>query len=202
MIGINLLVGILGIILFFFIILIFWGISIYNGLIKKRNEYKNAFSQIDVQLKRRYDLIPNLVETCKGYMKHESETLEGVISARNQAFGAAKMAAQDPSNSDAMKSLLASESSLTGALGKLMVIQEDYPDLKANENMKGLMEELSSTENKIGFARQFYNDTVTEYNNSREVFPGSLIAGVFNFIPAVLWEISEQKERENIKVSF
>lgn len=184
------------------IVVIVWVIGIYNGLIRRRNEYKNAFSQIDVQLKRRYDLIPNLVETCKGYMQHEAQTLEAVIAARNQAYGAAKIAAQDPGNAQSMKSLLASESGLAGALSKLMVVQEQYPDLKASQNMKSLMEELASTENKIGFARQHYNDTVTEYNNAIEVFPSSVIAGTFNFAPAILWEIEEVKQRENIAVSF
>lgn len=193
-------IAIVLLILVFFVI--FTVVSMYNGLVRRRNEYKNAFSQIDVQLKRRYDLIPNLVETCKGYMEHEQETLEKVITARNQAFGAARMVAQDPSNIEAMQGLLASESGLAGALSKLMVVQEDYPDLKANENMQRLMEELSSTENRIGFARQHYNDSVTEYNNSREVFPSSIIASTFNFSPALLWEIESVQERENVKVSF
>ncbi len=183
-------------------ILIGWVASMYNGLVTLRNRFKNAFSQIDVQLKRRYDLIPNLVETAKGYMKHERETLEAVIKARSTAISANERAARDPGDEASMKQLLAAEAGLTGALGKLFALSENYPDLKANENMMQLSEELTSTENKVAFARQAYNDSVMTYNTQIEVFPDNMIAGFFRFRNAQLWEITEEKERENVKVSF
>ena len=177
-------------------------IVIYNNLITLRNRYQNAYSQIDVQLKRRYDLIPNLVETAKGYLKHERETLEAVITARNQANTANQKAADSPGEPGAMKELIGAETALTGALGRFFALAEQYPDLKANQTMSQLMEELSSTENKVAFARQAYNDAVMEYNISREKFPNVLIAGPFAFKQAVLFEISAVEEREAVKVSF
>jgi LemA protein len=167
-----------------------------------RNRYKNAYSQIDVQLKRRYDLIPNLVETAKGYMKHESTTLENVIKARNIAYAASQTAATNPGDATAMKNLISAESGLGGALSRLMVVSEQYPNLKANENMMQLTEELTSTENKISFARQAYNDSVMVYNTDREVFPSNLIAGMFNFLPAELFVIDKPEQKEAPKVSF
>ena len=180
----------------------FWLIGAYNGLVTLRNRFKNAFAQIDVQLKRRYDLIPNLVETAKGYLKHERETLEAVIQARNIAATAAKAAAANPADAAAMKGLLGAESGLAGALSRLMVVSEAYPDLKANQNMMQLTEELTSTENKISFARQAYNDAVTGYNTTRERFPTNLIAGIFNFAEAALFQIENAAEREAPKVKF
>ncbi len=188
----------LGIIVLF----IFFMVGIYNRLVTLRNRFKNAFAQIDVQLKRRYDLIPNLVETAKGYMKHERETLEAVISARNQAASAAKSAAADPSDAGAMKGLLGAEGALTGAMGRLFAVMEAYPDLKANQNMMAVQEELTSTENKVAFARQAYNDAVTSYNTAREKFPNVLIAGPAGFKPAELFEIEVAQEREAPKVQF
>jgi LemA protein len=184
------------------VLLVLWVIGSYNGLVVLRNRFKNAFAQIDVQLKRRYDLIPNLVETAKGYMKHERETLESVIKARNMAAGAATAASKDPSNPEAMKGLLSAESSLRGSLGRMMLVVERYPDLKADKNMALLMEELTSTENKISFARQAYNDAVTAYNTQRETFPSNLIANTFNFQEASLFEVTEAVEREAVKVQF
>lgn len=177
-------------------------IVIYNSLITFRNRYKNAYSQIDVQMKRRYDLIPNLVETAKGYLKHERETLEAVIMARNQASTANKNAATHPGEPGAMKDLIGAETALTGALGRFFALAEQYPDLKANQTMSQLMEELSSTENKVAFARQAYNDSVMEFNISIEKFPNVLIAGPFGFKKAVLFEVSAPEEREAVKVSF
>lgn len=177
-------------------------VSIYNRLVSLRNRYKNAFSQIDVQLKRRYDLIPNLVETAKGYMKHERETLEAVIAARSGAVDASKRASADPTDEGAMKQLLVAEAGLSGALGRLFALQENYPDLKANQNMMQLTEELTTTENKIAFARQAYNDSVMTYNTQIESVPDNFIAGPFNFTHATLWEIEEAAERANIKVDF
>jgi LemA protein len=176
--------------------------GIYNKLVALRNRYKNAFAQIDVQLKRRYDLIPNLVETAKAYMAHERQTLEAVIQARNQASSANQRAAANPADADAMRRLLGAESALSGALGRLLVTVEQYPDLKANQNMAQLMEELTSTENKISFARQAYNDSVTVYNTARETFPNVLIAGPMGFQTAVLFEVETKAEREAPKVSF
>ena len=184
------------------ILLGLYAIGIYNKLVALRNRFKNAFSQIDVQLKRRYDLIPNLVEVAKGYMKHEKETLEAVIQARNQAVSAGEKAAANPGDPTAMKSLGQAEGTLTGALGRLFALTEAYPDLKANENMLSLQEELTSTENKVSFARQAYNDAVTVYNTSREVFPAVIFAGAFGFQEANLFEIEEPQEREAAKVSF
>jgi LemA protein len=177
-------------------------IVIYNNLITLRNRYKNAYSQIDVQLKRRYDLIPNLVETAKRYLKHERETLEAVVMARNQASTANQKAATSPGEPGAMKDLIGAETALTGALGRFFALAEQYPDLKANQTMSQLMEELSSTENKVAFARQAYNDSVMKYNISREKFPNALIAGPFGFKEAVLFEVSAPEEREAVKVSF
>ena len=177
-------------------------IGAYNGLVTLRNRFKNAFAQIDVQLKRRYDLIPNLVEVAKGYMKHESGTLEAVIAARNTAYAASKAAAANPADPAAMKSLLSAESGLGGALSRLMVVSEQYPDLKANQNMMQLTEEMTSTENKISFARQAYNDSVMGYNTTRERFPTNLIAGMFNFAEAQLFQIENVAEREAPKVKF
>jgi LemA protein len=177
-------------------------IKIYNGLVALKNRFKNAFAQIDVQLKRRYDLIPNLVETARGYIKHERETLEAVVKARNQAVSAESKASANPSDPQAMKKLLATEGMLGGALGRLLVTVERYPDLKANQTMEKLMEELSSTENKVSFARQAYNDAVMNYNTKREVFPNVLLANSFGFKEAVLFEIKEEKEKEAPKVSF
>ena len=180
-----------------------WAISIYNGLVALRNRYKNAFSQIDVQLKRRYDLIPNLVETAKGYLKHERETLEAVIKARNQAVTAAQGAAANPGNPAAMASLGQAEGALSGVLGRLFALAESYPDLKANQNMLAIQEELSSTENKVAFARQAFNDSVMEYNTKRESFPDNVFAGMFGFGPAELLNATESaEERKAPKVSF
>jgi len=177
--------------------------SIYNRLVTYRNRYKNQFSQIDVQLKRRYDLIPNLVETAKAYMKHESATLEAVISARNQAYGASQKASANPGDPSAMKGLASAETQLGGALSRLMMVAEQYPDLKANQNMLAIQEELTSTENRIAFARQSFNDAVTAYNTAREVFPNNMISGMFNFGEAQLLESTESpEERKAPKVAF
>lgn len=177
-------------------------VGIYNGLITLRNRFKNAFSQIDIQLKRRYDLIPNLVETCKGYMKHESGTLEAVVAARNTAATAASRVATNPADPTAMKQLLQAEGQLSAGLGRLLAVAEAYPDLKANTNMMALQEELTSTENRISFARQAFNDAATEYNIKREVFPSNLIANTFNFTVAELWVVEDPTERQGVKVSF
>lgn len=179
-----------------------WAMGSYNGLVALRNRFKNAFAQIDVQLKRRYDLIPNLVETAKGYMKHERETLENVIKARNAAANAGAQAAANPGNPQAMQQLMGAEAALTGTLGKLFALSEAYPDLKANQNMAQLMEELTSTENKVSFARQAFNDSVMAYNTKREIFPSNIIAGMFNFGPAELFQITNEAEKEAPKVSF
>ncbi len=177
-------------------------VSLYNKLVTKRNRYENAFSQIDVQLKRRHDLIPNLVETAKGYMDHESETLTAVIQARNQAQKAEKKAAKNPSDAGAMDMLKNAESMLSGALSGLMVTVEDYPELKADKQMTQIMEELSSTENRISFARQAYNDAVTSFNIARERFPNVMVANMFGFQKATLFEIEVEEEREAPQVAF
>ena len=182
--------------------LIMWAVGIYNNLVTLKNRFKNAFSQIDVQLKRRYDLIPNLVEVAKGYLKHESQTLEAVIAARNQAAQMQSRAAADPGDPSAMKQFLAAEGTLTGSLGRFMALAEAYPDLKGNTTMIQLSEELVGTENKVSFARQGYNDSVMSYNTARELFPNSIFAGMFNFGPAVPYEIEDAKERVAPKVSF
>ncbi|MDD4871451.1 MAG: LemA family protein [Kiritimatiellae bacterium] len=190
------------IILIIIVALIVFIVGIYNTLVTLRNRYKNAFAQIDVQLKRRYDLIPNLVETAKGYIAHERGTLEAVIQARNQASAASVKAAANPGDPASMTALLGAESVLTGTIGKLFALAEAYPDLKANQTMAQLMEELTSTENKISFARQAYNDSVMTYNTSRETFPNVLIAGPFGFTEAALFEVKVEAEREAPKVSF
>ncbi len=183
--------------------IVFWGISIYNGLVKLRQRFKNAFAQIDVQLKRRYDLIPNLVEAVKGYLAHERQTLESVIAARGNALNASQKAAAAPGDAAAMQGLAQAESQLGGALGRLMVLFEAYPDLKANQNVLQVQEELTSTENKIAFARQGYNDSVMEYNTKRESFPDTIFAGMFGFREATLLEATESaEERRAPKVSF
>lgn len=177
-------------------------VSLYNKLISQKNLVKNAFSQIDVQLKRRYDLIPNLVETAKGFLTHEAQTLENVIQARNSAFSASKAVGGNPANSENLKSLMTAESNLNQSLSRLMVVFEAYPDLKGQTNMKTLMEELTSTENRISFARQAFNDCVMTYNNAREMFPNNLISSYFKFEAATSWEISNSSERENIQIKF
>lgn len=179
-----------------------FAMGVYNGLVKLRNMYKNAFSQIDVQLKRRHDLIPNLVETAKAYMSHERETLEAVIAARNVAAGAREAAAGDPGNPKALGQLGQAEAGLGGVLGRLFAVAEAYPDLKANQNMMQLTEELTTTENKIAFSRQAYNDSVLAFNNKREVFPNNIFAGIFGFDEAALFEIEVEAEREAPKVQF
>jgi len=182
--------------------LILFAISIYNRLVAGRNQYKNAFAQIDVQLTRRHDLIPNLVETAKGYMAHEKDTLEAVINARNAAVTGLKQAAKDPTDPEAMKQLSQAEQGLSGALGRLFALSEAYPDLKANENMMQLSEELTTTENKVAFSRQAYNDSVMDYNNLRESFPNNFFATFFNFRGAELLQIEDEAKREAPKVSF
>jgi LemA protein len=177
-------------------------VGVYNKLVTMRNRYKNAYAQIDVQLKRRYDLIPNLVETAKGYIKHERETLEAVTAARNIAYAASKAAASNPGDASAMKNLASAETGLGGTLNRLMMVSEQYPDLKANQNMMQLTEELTSTENKISFARQAYNDSVMTYNTDREVFPSNLIAGMFNFGAAELFVVDKPEQKDAPKVSF
>jgi LemA protein len=185
-----------------FVLLAFFVISIYNRLVSGRNAYKNAFAQIDVQLSRRHDLIPNLVETAKGYMKHERETLEAVITARNQAISGLKSAAANPGDAAAVQQLAGAENVLSGALGRLFALAEAYPDLKANQTMMQLSEELTSTENKVAFARQAFNDAVMNYNNTREVFPNSIIANTFTFAPAQLLEIESPEKRAVPQVKF
>lgn len=183
-------------------LLLLFVIGQYNGLVVLRNRFKNAFSQIDVQLKRRYDLIPNLVETAKAYMQHESKTLEAVTAARNLAQTAGGRAAANPGDPAAMRELAGAEAGLTGALGRLLAVAEAYPDLKANQNMMQLTEELTSTENKVAFARQAYNDAVMAYNTKREVFPTNIVAGIFNFAAAELFQVDNAAERQAPKVSF
>lgn len=193
---------ILGVIAFVALLVGLWAMGAYNGLVTLRNRFKNAFAQIDVQLKRRYDLIPNLVETAKGYMKHERETLDAVISARAEAQKCEVNVNADPADPAAMAALSKAEGQLGGVLGRLMMLTENYPDLKANQNMMQLTEELTATENKVSFARQAYNDSVMVYNTKREVFPSNIVAGMFNFKEAALFEITEQAEREAPKVQF
>ena len=196
--------GIAGwVILAIIVIAVVWAIGIYNGLVTLRNRFKNAFSQIDVQLKRRYDLIPNLVESVKGYIQHERGTLEAVVKARGSAVSAAQAAAARPGDPAAMQGLAQAEGVLGGALGRLMAVFEQYPDLKANQNVLGLQEELSSTENKIAFSRQAYNDSVMEYNTKRESFPDNIFAGMFGFSAAELLQSTDSaEERKAPKVSF
>ncbi|MGV8923557.1 MAG: LemA family protein [Thermomonas sp.] len=178
------------------VVIAFWGMGIYNGLITARNAFKNAFAQIDVQLQRRFDLIPNLVEVARKYMAHESETLEAVIAARSAAQAGLAAAKANPGDAEAMAQLAATQGQLSAGLGRLMMVAEAYPDLKANQNMMQLTEELTSTENKVAFARQAFNDAVMSYNNKREVFPSSIFAGMFNFIAATLLEIPAEKQAE------
>jgi LemA protein len=179
-----------------------YAMGVYNSLVQLRNRFKNAFSQIDVQLKRRYDLIPNLVETAKGYLSHERETLEAVIQARNTASQAGAKAAANPGDASAIKSLAGAETMLTGAMSRFFALAEAYPDLKANQNMMQLTEELTSTENKISFSRQAYNDAVMTYNTRREQFPAVIFAGMFQFLPAEFFEIEDPGEKAAPKVSF
>ncbi|MCB1068952.1 MAG: LemA family protein [Kiritimatiellae bacterium] len=195
--GTGLMIG-LGIL----VVVILFIAGIYNKLVALRNRFKNAFAQIDVQLKRRYDLIPNLVETAKAYMSHEKDTLEGVVRARNAAVNAASAAAANPDDPDAIKQLSGAESALSGSLGRLFALAEAYPDLKANQNMMQLSEELTTTENKVAFARQAYNDAVMVYNTARETFPSVLLAGMLGFRAAELLTIENPAEREAPKVSF
>jgi LemA protein len=197
--------GTLLILLVIVVVVAFFAVGIYNGLVTARNAYKNAFAQIDVQLQRRFDLIPNLVETAKGYIKHERETLEAVIAARGAAMNGLAAAKASPGDPAAMAELANSQGVLNSALGRLMMVAEAYPDLKANQNMMQLSEELTSTENKVAFARQAFNDSVMAYNNKREVFPSSIFAGMFNFAAATLLEIPADKQaavREAPKVQF
>ena len=181
-------------------LILFFTVGQYNGLVKLRNRFRNSFSQIDVQLKRRHDLIPNLVETAKTYLAHEKDTLEAVIKARNAAESARE--GVSPQDAGGMNKLMEAEGGLSSVMGRLFALSEAYPDLRSNENMKQLSEELTSTENKVAFARQGYNDAVMHYNNKREAFPSSVIAGMFNFGPAVLFEVSDESERELVKVDF
>jgi len=190
------------IILIVIVAVVLFGVTIYNRLVAGRNRYKNAFAQIDVQLTRRHDLIPNLVETAKGYIKHERETLEAVINARNTAVSGLQAAAADPTNPEAIRKLSQAEQGLSGALGRLFALSEAYPDLKANQNMMQLSEELTTTENKVAFARQAYNDSVMDYNTLRESFPSNFVAGWFAFRAAELLEIEDEAKREVPKVSF
>lgn len=193
----------MGWIVFIVIVLIaIFFISIYNKLVGGRNAYKNAFAQIDVQLTRRHDLIPNLVETAKGYMKHERETLEAVITARNAAVTGLKNASANPGDPNAVQQLSGAENALNGALGRLFALAEAYPDLKANQNMMQVSEELTSTENKVAFARQAFNDAVMGYNNAREMFPNSVVANMFSFLPAQLLEIESAEKRAVPVVKF
>ncbi|MGA8709350.1 MAG: LemA family protein [Steroidobacteraceae bacterium] len=184
------------------VLVVLFFVSTFNGLVTARNAFKNAFAQIDVQLTRRYDLIPNLVETAKAYMKHERETLEAVTQARNGALSGLKAAAANPANAAAVQQLAGAEAQLGGALGRLFAVAEAYPDLKANQNMMQLSEELTSTENKVAFARQAYNDAVMSYNNRCEVFPGNFVAGMFGFAPAQPLEVAQPEVRQAPKVNF
>ncbi len=196
------LVSIVGVVVLVAIAAVMLVAVIYNRLVALRNRYKMAFSQVDVQLKRRNDLIPNLVETAKGYMSHERETLEAVIAARNQAADAGRAAAANPGDPQAMRSLAAAEGSLSGTLGRLFAVAEAYPDLKANQNMMALQQELTTTEDKVAFSRQAYNEAVTRYNTQRETFPDVALAGALGFLPAQLFELDSEKERQAPRVSF
>ena len=196
------LLAILGVIAAIAVIVVLYGIAAYNNLVALRNRFKNAFAQIDVQLKRRYDLIPNLVETAKSYLKHESSTLEAVIAARGVAVSASTRAAQNPGDAEAMRQLSGAEAALSSGLGRLLAVSESYPDLKANQNMMQFTEELTSTENKVAFARQAYNDSVMVYNTTRETFPAVLVANILSFAPAELFAIDEAEEKEAPKISF
>ena len=178
------------------VVFAFWAVGIYNGLVTARNAFRNAFAQIDVQLQRRFDLIPNLVETAKGYLSHERETLEAVIAARGAAMAGLSAAKASPGDPAAMAELASTQGMMNGALGRLLAVAEAYPDLKANQNMMQLTEELTSTENKVAFARQAFNDSVMAYNNRREVFPSSIVAGMFNFAPAALLEIPADQQAQ------
>jgi LemA protein len=184
------------------VVVALWAVAIYNGLVRARNAFKNAFAQIDVQLTRRHDLIPNLVEVAKGYLKHERETLEAVVAARGAAVAGLKAASASPGDAAAMQQLAGAENALSASLGRLFALSEAYPDLKANQNMMQLSEELTSTENKVAFARQAYNDAVMQYNNQRETFPNSILAGSFGFQPAALLEIESAAKREVPQVKF
>lgn len=181
---------------------VIFAIGLYNSLVKGRNRYQNAFAQIDVQLKRRHDLIPNLVETAKAYMAHERETLEAVIAARNAAETARSQASPEAGKGESVAQLAAAESGLGGVLGRLFALSENYPDLRSNENMLQLQEELTSTESKVAFARQAYNDAVTSFNNKLETFPSNIVANMFRFVRATLFEVSDDSERETVKVEF
>lgn len=193
--GLWIFIGVIG-------VLVMMLIGIYNSLVALRNKFKNAFAQIDVQLKRRYDLIPNLIEVAKGYMKHEKSTFEAIVNARNSALSASNTAAANPGDPDAMAKLGKAESNLNGALGRLFALSEAYPDLKANANMMQLSEELTTTENRVAFARQAFNDAVMAYNTAREVFPAVLFAGMFGFHAAELFAIENEAEKVAPKVSF
>ncbi len=197
----TLLAGVGGLVLLIVVVAMFF-IGVYNNLVALRNRFKNAYAQIDVQLKRRYDLIPNLVETVKGYMKHEAGTLEAVVLARNSAVKANQAAAASPGDPSAMSGLASAEGQLNGALGRLFALTEAYPDLKASQTMLNLQEELTSTENKVSFARQAYNDSVMQYNTQRETFPNVVVANFLNFTEAKLFEVESEKEREAPRVSF
>ena len=190
------------VILVVLVAIIVWIIQMYNNLVRLRNRVRNGFAQIDVQLTRRYDLIPNLVEAVKGYMKHERETLEAVIEARNAAVAGLKRAEADPANPDAIKELVAAEATLGGTLGRLFALAESYPDLKADQNMMQLQEELTSTENKVSFARQAFNDAVMTFNNACESFPSSLVANNFGFKQAEFLDIGDEAKRDVPQVSF
>ncbi|MGH3647988.1 MAG: LemA family protein [Micromonosporaceae bacterium] len=196
----GLILAIIGIVIV--LVLVIWVVAMYNGLVRARNGYENGFAQIDVQLTRRHDLIPNLVETAKAYIKHERETLEAVIQARNSAIAAQGRASANPGDPNAMQDLSQSENMLTQTLGRLFALSEAYPDLKANQNMMQLSEELTSTENRVAFARQSFNDQVMHYNNKREVFPNSVIAGMFAFTPAALLEVESPQVRQVPRVQF
>lgn len=181
---------------------LFYGVALYNKLVGLRNGVKNSFAQIDVQLTRRYDLIPALIESVKGYMKHERETLEGVIKARNAAVNGLQAAAADPVNAQAITELSGADNALSGMLGRLFALSESYPDLKASENMRDFQEQMTTTENKVSFARQAFNDAVMSYNNGIEMFPGSLIAGWFKFMPSAFLEIESETKRAMPEVKF